>query len=248
MCWNKGLKVLTKLYNIMATETNTRKTLVFFGLLPDLHKELEDELNKTKAFGPETHVEVIRHKEGLVFRLDEGKRGYSFCRHVGDTDSETFRHFLHDPTQLQYMPIAYEVKEPSEAVVQGILERYQNYGARHAAKIDWIWFQREGRHLLLMRLPKEIIKGLMCRYGGTLSTQVRGPAKVLRTLPIISKIVPEEATDYEIMHRAFVTPYTASSETGTEYEQCLAIHQAAIQEIALAKPAGLSIGPTRWMP
>ena len=226
--------------------TPTPATLVFSGLPPALRATLETEMNTTKAFGPDTtQVEVLRHTEGLIFRINEGKRGYSFCRHSGENDVETFRHFLHDPIQAHYMPIAYEVKEPSSAVVQGILERYQNYGVRHASKIDWIWYEREGRHLLLMRLPKEIVRGLMQRYGGTLSTQVRGPAAVLRTLPILSKIVPEEATD-EVMHRAFVTPYT--SDTGGEYDQCVAIHQAAIQEVALASPAGLSIGPTRWTP
>lgn len=226
-------------------------TLVFSGLGPALVAELQDELNAAKVppFGNVTHVEVISHPEGIVFRLEEGKGGYSFCRNCGGLNEvEVFRHFLQDPVQGLYMPITYEVKERDESVVHGIVEKYAKYGASHAAKIDWIWYERKGKCLLVMRVPKEIVCGLMHRYGGVLTTQVRGPVTVLRELPVLGKIVPQDAQEGEVMHRAFVTPYNGS-EGGAEYEQCMAIHQAAVREVVAAEPCGISIGPVAtWSP
>ncbi len=227
-------------------------TLVFSGLAPALCNQLQEELAAAKVppFGKATHVEVISHPEGIVFRLDEGKAGYSFCRNVGFTnDVEVFRHFLQDPVQSLYMPITYEVKEKDEGVVRGIIDRYAKYGASHAAKIDWIWYERKSKNLLVMRIPKEIVCGLMHRYGGVLSTQVRGPVAAIRQLPVLGKIVPEEAKDGESMYRAFVTPYTSADGSGSEYEQCLAVHQAAVREVVAAEPCGISIGPVAvWSP
>jgi hypothetical protein len=143
------------------------------------------------------------------------------------------------------MPIAYEVKEPSEEVVQGILKRYETFGVQHAAKIDWIWYETRGRHLLILRIPKEIVRGMMLHEGGTLSTSVRGPVAAIRELPVLGRIVPEEAKDGEVMHRAFVTSY-ASRE---QYEQCRAIHDAALREVIAAGSVGISIGPVGvWTP
>lgn len=232
----------------MTTEP-TPITLVFSGLPPTLVATLQEEVNaaKTRPFLNATHVEVLRCPEGLVFRMDEGKGGYSFCR--GENDIETFRHFLHDPIQSLYMPIAYEAKTPSDDVVQGILGRYAKFGnAVH--KIDWLWYARAGKDaLLLMRIPKEIVQGMMARYGGVLATQVRGPVAALRRLPVLAKIVPEEAEDGEVMHRAFVTPYTSANADGAEYDQCMAIHQAALREVIAAGPCGLTLGPVAvWTP
>jgi hypothetical protein len=225
--------------------------LVFSGLPPALLTDLEAELNGTKGhpFLGRQHVEVLRCPEGLVFRLDEGKGGYSFCRHNGATDTETFRNFLQDPIQSLYMPITYEIKERSDEVVVGILERYQAYGVSHAAKIDWMWHQVQGRNLLIMRVPKEIVQAMIHRQGGTLSTQVRGPVAVLRALPVLGRIVPEDAKDGEVMHRAFVTPYTASAECPDAYDQCMTVHQAAVREVIEAAGSGITIGPVaRWTP
>lgn len=235
----------------MATQPMTI-TLVFLGLPPALVASLQEEVNaaKTRPFLNATHVEVLRCPEGLVFRMDEGKGGYSFCRyHAYQNDVETFRHFLHDPIQSLYMPIAYEVGKPSDTVVQGILERYAAFG-NAVSKIDWIWFRRAGKDaLLLMRIPKEIVQGMMARYGGVLSTQVRGPVAALRRLPVLAKIVPEEAVDGEVMHRAFVTPYSSTKTDGAEYEQCMAIHQAALREVIAAGPCGITLGPVAtWTP
>ena len=231
------------------TTTTTPFTLVFEGLPPTLLASLIEEVKNAKfpVFAGFSHVEVLRHPVGLVFRLEQGKAGYSFCRSVGSAnDVETFRHFLQDPIQTLYMPIAYEVKSASEDVVQGILEKYQRYGAAHAAKIDWIWYEsRAGKHLLIMRIPKEIVRGMMYREGGVLSTQVRGPVSAIRQLPVLAKIVPEDAKDGEVMHRAFVTPYTGAEQ----YEQCVAIHDAAFREVVGAGPMGISIGPVAaWIP
>ncbi len=231
--------------------TPTPVTLLFAGLPPALVAELQDATNaaKTRPFLNAKHVEVLRSPEGLVFRMDQGEGGFSFCRHAGENDVETFRHFLHYPIQSLYMPIVYDVKDRSSEVVQGILERYAKYGAHHAAKIDWIWYDYEGKNLLVMRIPKEIVQGMMHRFGGVLATQVRGPVAALRQLPVISKIVPEDAADGEIMHRAFVTPYSSAKGDGAEYEQCLAIHQAAVREVIGAGPMGVSIGPVAvWTP
>jgi hypothetical protein len=225
--------------------TATPVTLLFAGLPPALVAELQEATNaaKTRPFLNAKHVEVLRSPEGLVFRMDQGEGGFSFCRHAGENDVETFRHFLHDPIQSLYMPIAYEVKAPNAAVVQGILERYAQFGK--VDKIDWIWFSRPGKDtLLLMRIPKEIVQGMMSHHGGVLSTQVRGPVVALRRLPVLAKIVPEDAMDGEIMHRAFVTPYT----TG-EHEQSMAVHQAALREVIAAGPCGITIGPVAvWTP
>lgn len=223
--------------------------LVFSGLPPALVAELETELNTTHAFPGRNHVEVLRHPEGLVFRLDEGKGGYSFCRQNGN-DAETFRNFLHDPVQTRYMPITYEVKERNDEIVLEIRERYQVYGVQHAAKIDWMWYERNGHNLLILRIPKEIVQAMIQRQGGVLSTQVRGPVAALRNLPVLSKIVPEDAKENEVMHRAFVTPYTtAEGSTGTEYDQCMAIHQAALREVIAAAGSGITIGPIAvWTP
>jgi hypothetical protein len=232
------------------TESKPPITLAFSGLPPALVAELQDATNaaKTRPFLNAVHVEVLRCTEGLVFRMDKGEGGFSFCRGC-ENDVETFRNFLHDPIQSLYMPIVYDVKERTDAVVQSILDRYANYGAQHAAKIDWIWYEYEGKQLLIMRIPKEIVQGMMHRFGGVLSTQVRGSCAALRQLPVISKIVPEDAVDEEIMHRAFVTPYTSAKGDGTEYDQCLAIHQAAVREVIEAGPMGVSIGPVGvWTP
>jgi hypothetical protein len=225
-------------------------TLVFSGISPILLKELETELNATKthAFLGREHVEVIPCTDGLVFRLDEGKGGYSFCRYKG-TDAETFRNFLQDPIQTRYMPITYEVKEKKELTIVGILERYQMYGAKHAAKIDWMWHSYAGRHMVIMRIPKEIVAAMIQREGGVLSTQVRGPVEVLRKLPVLGRIVPEDAKEGEMMHRAFVTPYTASKECPDAYDQCMAIHQAALREVVGLPASRVSLGPIGvWTP
>lgn len=252
----------------MTTES-TPITLVFSGLPPTLVATLQKEVNaaKTRPFLSATHVEVLRCPEGLVFRMDEGKGGYSFCRHVGvaspqgkseprssntsrgENDIDTFRYFLQDPIQSLYMPIAYEAKTASHEVVQDILGRYATFG-KAVSKIDRIWYTRAGKDpLLLMRIPKEIVQGMMARYGGVLATQVRGPVAALRRLPVLAKIVPEDAKDDEVMHRAFVTPYTSANAEGTEYEQCLAIHQAALREVIAAGPCGITLGPVAvWTP
>jgi hypothetical protein len=225
--------------------------LVFCGLPPALLADLEAELNGTKghAFLGRQHVQVLRFPEGLVFRLDEGKGGYSFCRHNGTSDTETFRNFLHDPIQTLYMPITYEVKERSDKIVLEMLERYQTYGASHAAKIDWVWWERNGKQLIIMRVPKEIVAAMIQRQGGTLSTQVRGPVAALRGLPVLGRIVPEDAKDGEVMHRAFITPYTASAECTDAYDQCMAVHQAAVREVVGVPGSGITIGPVAvWTP
>lgn len=231
-------------------------TLVFSGLPPSLTEALETELNTPKKGGHpfvgRTHVEVLRHPEGLLFRLDEGQGGYTFCRNLwgSESDAEVFRRFLQDPVQTQYMPITYEVKERKEEIVQDILARYANFGSQHAAKIDWIWYERKGRHLLILRIPKEIVRAMIHRQGGVLSTQVRGPVSALRALPVLSKIVPEDAKDDEVMHRAFITPYTAAAGSGgAEYDQCMAVHQAALREVIAAGAVGITIGPIgTWTP
>lgn len=233
----------------MSSDPTTKPfTLVFDGLSPILLATLLEEVNiaKSPVFAGFSHVEVLRHSAGLVFRLEQGKAGYSFCRTVGENDIETFRHFLQDPIQTLYMPIAYEVKSRDDSIVQTILEKYQTYGASHAAKIDWIWHESHtGKHLIILRIPKEIVREMMHREGGILSTSVRGSVAAIRQLPVLSKIVPEEAKDSEVMHRAFATPYTGRDQ----YDQCVAIHDAILREVIGAGAVGVSIGPlAAWTP
>ncbi len=239
-----------------ATNATTRPciSLTFEGLPATLVRELEETMHTLKVHPflatVREKVEVLRHPVGLVFRLDGGKGGYSFCRNVwcAENDIQMFRHFLHDPAQLHYMPIAYEVKEQDDSVAVGIVERYQNYGVKHAAKIDWVWFVRNSTAapLLIMRIPKEIIRGLLWSSGGTLTTSVRGPVREIRKLPVLSRIVPEEAGDDEVMHRAFITTY---GDGQGQYDECMAVHQAAVREVIAAGGCGVSIGPIAvWTP
>lgn len=225
--------------------------LVFSGLPPALLAELEADLNRTKGhpFQGRQQVEVLRCPAGLVFRLDEGKGGYSFCKGDKDKDIDTFRNFLHDPIHTLYMPITYEVKERREEIVLEMVERYKTYGAKAAAKIDWMWWERNGKQLVILRVPKEIVAAMICRQGGTLATQVRGPVAALRGLPVLGRIVPEEAQEGEVLHRAFVTPYTASDACPAAYDQCMAIHQAALREVVGLPGCGITLGPIAvWTP
>jgi len=227
---------------------STSPAILFFeGLSSTIVDILTEELKiaRSPVFAGFSQIEVFRHSAGLVFRLESGKAGYSFCRDTGLGDITTFRDFIHDPVQSLYMPIAYDVKEPSSEVVRGILEKYETFGAHHAAKIDWIWYESRGRHLLIMRIPKEIIRAMILLEGGTLSTSVRGPVGAIRNLPVLGKIVPAEANDNEHMHRAFVTSYTGPDQ----YEQSLAVHHAALREVIGAGSLGISIGPIAvWTP
>ncbi len=238
-----------------AAQQRPRTRLVFSGMPAPIVTDLEEVMHRSTTHplvGLEV-VEVISHAEGIVFRLNEGAAGYSFCRNVwgAENDAQIFRHFLQDPVQSLYMHIPYEVKEQDEEtfkdVARGILERYQNYGSQHAAKIDWLRYQKApGKSLLILRVPKEILEAMMAAHGGLLTTTVRGTAAALRQVPVLAQIVPAEAKDEERLQRAFVTQYQGGA---AEREQCLAVHQAAIREVVAAKDLGICIGPIAvWSP
>jgi hypothetical protein len=194
-------------------------------------------------------LEVIRHEAGLVFKLDEGARGFTFYRHRdGSTnDVEAFRAFLSDPVVGRYMPVTYQIQTWDPTAVKGVLANYERrYGTCLAAKVDSLLFTDDSKHLLTLLIPKEIVRAMVSEKQGELLTMVRGPAASLRALPLLAPLVAEDAADSDMVSRGFVTTY---QEGG--YQASCAIHWGIVREVirAAGAGAGICIGPVAtWTP
>ena len=217
--------------------------LRFPGIPPALLQDLADLLNGPSPFSDRRSVEVLSHPEGLVFCLDDGESGYSFCRNTGaENDVALFRQFLQDPIQSLYMPVAYEV--PSSDVVPVILANYAGIVGSAATKIDWITHKVAGKTLLLLKLPREAVASLYAKQGGTLTTRVRGTAGALRQIATLRPIVPEDALDTDEVHRAFAIQYGRDA-----YDQAMAAHASVLREVVAKPNLGISLGPLAvWTP
>lgn len=219
-------------------------SLQFSGVPPALLQDLTNLLNSVpNSLSEQRSVEVQSHPEGLVFCLDNGESGYSFCRNTGaENDVALFRQFLQDPIQSLYMPVAYEIASPS--VVPSILANYAGIVGSVANKIDWIIHKVAGKTLLLLRIPREAVATMYAPQGGTLTTRVRGTAGALRQIATLKPIVPEEAGADDEVHRAFAIEYGRDA-----YVQAMAAHGSVLREV-IAKPnLGICIGPLAvWTP
>jgi hypothetical protein len=220
--------------------------LRFPGIPPTLLQGLADLLNSIpNPFSDRSSVEVLSHPSGLVFSLDDGKAGYSFCKNTwgAENDVEVFRNFLQDPIQSLYMPVAYEVAEVS--AIDTILANYVGIvGTVVATKIDWISYKPAGKTLLILKLPREAVATLYAKQGGTLTTRVKGTAASLRQIATLRPIVPEEAADDEVIYRAFAIQYGRDA-----YEQAMAAHASVLREVVAKPNLGISLGPLAvWTP
>lgn len=232
----------------------TTPTLVFSGLSHALLDALTLEwttLPNNPLQGLQ-HVEVFRHPEGLIMKLNQGERGFTFCRrHLGfENDAETFRAFLRNPVASQYIPITYELAGDGTEVVSEILATYAKaHGSPLADKIDWLVYtpstSSKGR-LLILLLPREIVERLMADHGGRLTTMFRGPLSGLRKIRSLRPVLGLEGDDDQdgdkgdvgIVHRALVTEYGQGG-----YRACQAIHQSVVREVCAHPNSGIAIGP-----
>lgn len=219
--------------------------LRFPGIPPTLLHTLSSLLETPNPFSDYESVEVLSHSAGLVFSLDDGKRGYSFCRNIWgvENDVEIFQCFLQDPIQTLYMPVVYEVANVS--AIETLLANYVGIvGADVASKIDWISYKPADKTLLILRLPREAVAALYAKQGGTLTTRVRGSAGSLRQIATLRPIVPEDAGDHEVVHRAFAIQYGRDA-----YEQAQAAHVSVLREVIAKPDLGISLGPLAvWTP
>ena len=195
-------------------------------------------------------VEVIRHEAGIILKLDDGARGFTFYRHTPTdpgNDLLTFRAFLSDAVMGRYMPITYQLQTCDPAAVKGIVANYErNYGTCLAAKVNTLLFTHEFKHLVIILVPKEIVRAMVHEKQGELLTMVRGPAKALRTLPLLAPLVTEDQADTDVVRRGFVTTY---QEGG--YQASRAIHWGIVREVITHGSGGLGvcIGPiATWTP
>ncbi len=225
-------------------------SLRFPGIPPALLQTLTTLLNEhPNPFSDCKQVEVLSHPEGLVFVLDGEEGGISFCRNTwgAENDVAIFRRFLQDPLQFLYMPVAYELTSTADirSARKEILDRYVGIvGATAAAKIDWLIFERHGKTLLLLRLPREVVGTLYGNQGGTLTTRVHGSAGSLRGITTLRPIVPEDAADTEEIHRAFAIQYGRDA-----YQQAAAAHASILREVISKPNLGISVGPFAvWTP
>lgn len=234
---------------------STTATLVFSGIPAAQVESLSVELRETlhsPLYGLD-HVEVFRHSDGLVLRLNRGERGYTFCRRPSDVknDVDIFRAFLHNPVAVQYTPITYELTVEGENetanIVKDILASYEaKHGRALVEKIDWlVWHSPESMHtFLILLLPREIVKRLMQDEGGRLTTFFHGRVGTLRKIKALAPVLPEEIEDETVVKRGLVTEYGKGA-----YMACYAIHQSVVREVCRHPGEGIAIGPIGvWSP
>jgi hypothetical protein len=236
-------------------ETST--TLVFSGVVPALVESLVLELRsdpQSPLQGLE-HIEVFRHPEGLVLKLNKGERGFTFCRRpLGfENDVETFRAFLHNPVAAQYIPMTYEIMAEGDTSVQSVAEdilaSYEKaHGHTLAKKIDWLVWSTGGaattNTFLIVLLPREIVERLMRDQGGRLTTMFGGRVGALRKIKTLAPVLPEDAEDDEVVRRGLVTEYGKGGHLA-----CFSIHQSVVREICRHPGQGITIGPIGvWSP
>lgn len=232
-------------------ETST--TLVFSGVAPALVESLALELRSAQQSQLQglDHVEVFRHPEGLVLKLNRGERGFTFCRRpLGfENDVETFRAFLHNPVAAQYVPMTYEVMAEGnttvQSVVEDILASYEKaHGHTLAKKIDWLVWTGATNTFLIVLLPREIVERLMRDQGGRLTTMFGGRVGALRKIKTLAPVLPEDMDDDEVVRRGLVTEYGKGAHLA-----CFSIHQSVVREICRHPGQGITIGPIGvWSP
>lgn len=186
----------------------------------------------------------IHPRDGWI--LFEYEDGLSFFRatHASETPLETFQAYLKNPMVPRYMPATYEV-DADGTVPQKVLDQFQEqYGPRARARIDWMTTEWQGRHILMILMPQEVVAAMMRAQGGTLVSHVRGPAGALREIPTMNPLIPDTVPAEEIVRRLFATQYGKN-----QYHDAMQFHSQLLSEVVSKHSSGISLGPVgAWYP
>lgn len=215
----------------------------FLGLSRQETEELAKEMLTSKApLIAKSKLRVIPNREYLLFEFEDG---LSFYRtKEGETPSETFRSYLNDPVMPNYLPATYEIDE-DPTVPYKVLDQFQEkYGKRARDRMDWRVTSWDGRTVLMILIPQEVVTEMMKEHGGMLATFIRGPAKALREIPTMKPLIAESVGEEEHIRRVFATNYGKE-----QYWGAYQFHMNLLNEVVQSKAAGISMGPIgSWSP
>ena len=185
----------------------------------------------------------VHPRDGYI--LFEYEDGLSFYRGTPGTNPlEIFQEYLTNPVVPRYMPATYEV-DNDPTVSQKVLDQFQErYGFRAKQRIDWMTTEWQGRHVLMILMPQEVVAAMMREAGGTLVSHIRGPAGSLRAIPTMKPLIPDTVPDSEVVRRLFATQYGKN-----QYEFASQYHSELLKEVVASGVEGISLGPVgAWYP
>lgn len=223
-----------------------RKRMIFeFSGVPETEwSALQKELESSNV--PLNTKQTLRIHSRDGYLLFEYEDGLSFYRCTTDSQSplEIFQDYLKNPIIPRYMPATYEI-DADNTVPQKVLDQFQeHYGWRAAQHINWMTTEWQGRHLLMILIPQEIVAAMMREQGGNLVSNIRGPAGSLRAIPTMKPLIPETVPDKEIVRRLFATQYGKD-----QYASAFQFHSELVKEVIMSSESGISLGPIgAWYP
>jgi len=222
--------------------------LKFPGIPPALKQQLMAEAAADGPFKNAEEVEVIPHTDGLVFKQSgsEGGGGFAFCKrpHGDENDVEVFRAYIQNPAYRRYMPVTYEIGEDPTLPEKVVGQFREKFSAKAVAKIDWLTHRDEGKLLLILTLPEELVFAMFHPNGGQIVSTFKGKAGALRKIQMLAPLIPETTAEDEVVRRVFGTQYGAGG-----YQKALAFHWQTVQELAAKPNMGISFGPVGiWVP
>ncbi len=182
---------------------------------------------------------TVHPRDGFI--LFEFEDGFSFYRAdwTGQSHTDMFQCYLRNPAIHRYMPVTYEIiVADAETTAHGLLNNFREKYGRTADHIDWMHttIPNSSTSVIMMLLPQEIVEAMMRPRGGTLYTEITGPAGALRALPSVAPLIPDTISDDEHVRRLFATQYEA-----TQYDQALLYHHQVVREVFANHGKGISL-------
>jgi hypothetical protein len=175
----------------------------------------------------ESGVTVFESNAQFYFR-----RGTAF-QAIQD-DIRTLRNFLCSSLEMDEDPTI-----PERCRVR-ILE---TVGRTYADAVETVVIRRDGKSVLLMKVPQIALYHMVAKNGGTLKTAFAGSTDMLRQIPTLSYFLrfPDAK---EQVSSVFATKYAAG-----EYDKAMMIHNAIVREVVKHKGKGICLKwVARWEP
>ena len=187
-----------------------------------------------KRFPIADDVELFTADENLVFHLNGSFYFQRLLQDIPTTVEQDLKSVRH------YLCTAYEVLLPGASVVTSILEQFQSrHGASLASEIIPLEITFKGRPCVLLKLPTQLVRHLLCGAGGVLKTIFKGSVGSLRKIPMLSLYgdLPKDKGEDELHTSVFATTYGEG-----KHAEALKVHYLLLQDVLNHPSLGIMIG------
>ena len=179
-------------------------------------------------------IELFTTDGQLVFHLNGSFYFQTLCDSISNTVEQDLKH------HRNYLCTAYEVLVSGTSVIVPILEQFQRrHGIAMSSKIIVLEITFKDKSYVLLKLPTQLVRHLMCEGGGVLKTVFKGPVGVLRKIPMLSLYgsLPKDAAEDEMYKSVFATTYGEG-----QHSEALKVHYLLLQDVVNHPSLGIMVG------